>query len=240
MVSAHNLDFTNVRDGGQFNKKRRPEGDYKARITKVEDKESKQGKPMWLFTIEVKDKSGTGTYPYYCVLEETQLWKLRAIFGAAGVVIPKKRVRVDRNKLVGKYIGVTLQDTEYNDKIQSEVQWAIPASEVQSDADASDIDDTEDEEEEVDEEEEEAPPAKPAPRTRTKAKPIPQPEPEEEEDGEEVEEEEEIEEEEPPPPPRRTKKAAAPVSTPASRRAAAKKPAMVDDDELEELDLEGL
>lgn len=225
-AAVQNLDFTNVKDGGQFNKRHFPEGDYKARITKVEDKESKAGKPMWLFSIEIKNKGGLGTYPYYCVLEESQLWKLRSLFAAAGVVIPKKRVRVDPNKLVGKWIGVTLQDTEYNEKLQSEVQFAIPVSALQADADDEDIDETEDDEED-EEPEDEAPPAKPAARSRAKAKPAPEPEPEEDEEDE-VEEEEE--EEAPPPPPRRTKKAAAP----------ARKRAAVDDDELEELDLEGL
>lgn len=222
-ASSEALDFTNVRDGGKFTKKRQQAGDYKGRITAVEDAESKKdGVKMWVFTVEINGE----TYPQYCKLVPEQLWKVRSLFGAAGIVIPKKRMKIDPNKLVGKWIGATLDDDEYEGRLQSTIRATIPVSDIQGSADDEDID------EEEEDEEEEAPP--PPPR-RAKPKAAPAPDPVEDEDEEELAEEEEEEEEEaPPPPPRR--KAAAKKAAPPARS----KTQTVDDDELEDLDLEDL
>jgi len=142
------LDFTNVKEGGgSFNKKRQPEGDYRAKVVKVEDAPAKSdGVMQWLFTIEAGDG---GKYPYYCKHVENQLWKIRNLFTAAGISIPKKRVNVDPNKVVGKVIGVTLEDDEYEGKLQSNIAATFPASELEGDDD----EDTDAEEVEVDEDE---------------------------------------------------------------------------------------
>lgn len=133
------LDFTNVKDGGgSFNKKRQKEGDYSAKITAVADAPAKSdGVMQWMFTIQV----GAGTYPYYCKHTENQLWKIRNLLIAAGMNVPKKRVKVDPNKLVGKTIGVTLEDDEYDGKAQSNIAATFPASEL-SDDDVPDEDET--------------------------------------------------------------------------------------------------
>ena len=138
------VDFSNVKDGGQFNKKQYPPGDYLGKITSVVDAVKKDDKKvaMWLFTIKVK----TGTYPYYVTpAAENQAWKVRNLFVAAGVTVPKKRVNVDPNKVVGKEIGVTLEDEEYDGKMQSVVAATFPTSEL--DGDAGDDDESEPEEE---------------------------------------------------------------------------------------------
>lgn len=187
MATAKVIDMTNVKDGGNFNKRRMPAGDYPARITKVEDTESKADKTFqWLFTIAVDNG---GTYPYYCKLQENQLWKVRNLCIAAGMNVPKKKLKLDPEKLVGKRIAVTLEDDEYEGKAQSVVQATFPLSELDDysgDDDDADADDAEDEEEEV------APP----PRKKAKSKPAPEPEEDEEED--EVEEEDEEDEEDEP------------------------------------------
>lgn len=126
------VDFTNVKEGGNFSKKHMAEGDYLARITKVEDaapKDKSDNTPMWLFTIQLV-QTPSATYPYYCKLQENQLWKVRNLLVAAGLSVPKKRVAVDPNKLVTKLIAVSLEDTEYNDKVQSEVQAVFSANEL--------------------------------------------------------------------------------------------------------------
>lgn len=168
-ASKVQLDFTNVKDGGgSFNKKRQEPGDYKAKVIKVQDAKSKaDGVSMWLFTIQV----GAGTYPYYCKHDPNQLWKIRNLFVAAGINVPKKRVAVDPNKIIGRTIAVTLDDEEYEGKMQSVVAATFPVSELDSteddDDDEEEDDDTEEDEVEEegdddDEEEEvvEAPPAK--------------------------------------------------------------------------------
>src|SRR5690606_20921825 len=147
-AGAVQLDFTNVKDGGSFNKKHYPPGDYPGRITKVVDTTKKDDKKvkMWLFTIEVK----SGTYPYYCTYTaENQLWKIRNLFIAAGINVPKKRMAVDPNKVIGKTIGVTLEDDEYDGKVQSSIGSIFPPSELEDEVDQ----DAEEEPEEDDSEE---------------------------------------------------------------------------------------
>lgn len=148
------LDFTNVKDGGgSFNKKRQAEGDYAAKITAVADAPAKSdGVMQWMFTIQV----GAGTYPYYCKHAENQLWKIRNLLVAAGMNVPKKRIKVDPNKLVGKGIAVTLEDDEYDGKAQSNIAATFPLSELNND-DVPDEDDTADT---SDDDDEDTPPAK--------------------------------------------------------------------------------
>jgi hypothetical protein len=182
-AAAEALDFTNVKDGGgQWNKTRFPQGDYKGRVTAVEATSPKNDPTakMWVFTIEVKNNGQRGTYPLYCKLVENQLWKIRSLWAAAGQVIPKKRMKIDPNKIVGKYIGVTLEDEEYNGHLQSKAQYTLPLDKIQPNGEADE--DVEEDEDYEEEEEEVTPP--PAPRR--KAKPAPEPEPEEEDEEEEV------------------------------------------------------
>lgn len=179
-ASAKIIDMTNVKEGGaRFNKKRVPEGDYLARVVKVEDAEVKRGENkgdfQWLFTISL-DKYPTAKYPYYCKLEENQLWKIRNLLIAAGINVPKKKLKLDPEKVVGKLIAVTMEDDEYEGKMQSTMAAIFPPSELEGGAD----DDVDDEEEDEEEDEE------PAPKVKTKKK-APEPEPDEDEDEEEEE-----------------------------------------------------
>lgn len=241
MATSQILDMTNVKEGSAFNKKRVPEGDYRARISKVEDAPVKggenKGNPQWLFTITLEDRRAT--YPYYCQFAENQLWKIRNILVAAGINVPKKRLKLDPEKLVGKMIAVTLEDGEYEGKQQSEIAAIFPVAEMLGEADDDDEAEAED-----DEEEEEEP--EPAP-VRRKRKPAPEPEPEEEEEDEE-------EEEEPTPPP--VKKRRKPVPPPVEDEdededeeeeeeeeapaPPARKKRKVTAEELEELDIDDL
>lgn len=135
------VDFSGVKDRGSFNPKHVAEGDYAATIVKVEDGESKKtGAAQYIFTIKV-DKFSQNSYPYYCVIQENQLWKLRNIAVAAGLNVPKKRMKFDPNKVTGKKIGVTLEDDEYEGKMKSVISAVFPISEL---ADGAEIDDTDD------------------------------------------------------------------------------------------------
>jgi hypothetical protein len=164
-ATAQAMDFTNVKDAGQFNPKRVPEGPYKAKILKVEDHTSGNAKAAnnWVFTIQLTAANRSrGTYPYYCGFDEKQAWKIRNLLIAAGMAVPKKKVKVDPNKLVGKTIGVEMEDDEYEGKKKSVITATFPADELDSDSPAgggsSDDDDADDtatdgEEEELDLEE---------------------------------------------------------------------------------------
>lgn len=142
-ASAKAVDFSGVKDRGAFNTKRVAEGDYAAVVTKVEDGEVKgSGDFMYVFTIKL-EKFSQSSYPYRCKLQENQLWKLRNLAVAAGLNVPKKRVKFDPNKIVGKKIGVTMEDDEYEGKEKSEVSAVFPISEL---ADGPDVEEDTDEE----------------------------------------------------------------------------------------------
>lgn len=129
-ASAKNVDFSGVRDRGNFNPKQVAEGDYEAVITKVEDAEAKKtGDFQYIFTIKLK-KFSQNSYPYYCKLAENQLWKLRNLGVAAGLNVPKRRMKFDPNKLVNKTIGVTMADDEFEGKMKSVVDAVFPVSEL--------------------------------------------------------------------------------------------------------------
>jgi hypothetical protein len=177
-AAAAILDFTDVKDGGAtFNKKRVPAGDYLAKVVKCADAPTKKkedgsgGEPQWLYTVELVEKFTDRRFPYYCKLQNNQLWKIRNLFLAAGVTIPKKKVKLDPNRIVGKLIGITLEDDEYDGKAQSNIAATFPATELEgADDDVTDEDELDDEEDEPtadvadDEDDEEEP--EPAPVRR--------------------------------------------------------------------------
>ena len=123
------MDFTNVKEAGAFNPKHRPEGDYRLKIVKVDDHTSKSDNDGWVFTRKVVGDE-RASYPYYCGADEKQAWKIRKLFLAAGMQVPKKRVMVDPNKLVGKTIGAQLEDDEYEGRMKSTIGDVFPEDDV--------------------------------------------------------------------------------------------------------------
>lgn len=114
------LDFSNVTEGSTFSPRRLPEGSYLATVAKVEAKNSKAGNPMLVYTLIPVDHP-TAVYPYYIVLDEKQLWKLRALLLAAGKDVPKRRVTVDPESIVGKQVMIDLEDSEWEGREKSTV-----------------------------------------------------------------------------------------------------------------------
>lgn len=154
-ATVHNVDFTNVKEGGVFNTKRIEAGDYLAKIVKVEDAPVKsgdnKGRPQYLFTIRLVDHPSS-VFPYYCQLTENQLWKLRNLLIAAGKAVPKKRTKVDPNTIVGKTIGVLIEDDEYerDGKVteRSAINGVFPAADLGDTVASDDFADDDDEDEE--------------------------------------------------------------------------------------------
>lgn len=162
-ATVRTVDMSNVKEGGNFNKNRIPSGDYLAKIVKVEDAIASGDKtPQYLFTIQIVSHSAT-KLPYYCKLQENQLWKLRNILVAAGMSVPKKRINLDPNKVVGKEIGVSMVDDEYDGKDKSVIDAVFPVSELddyaddQAEPEEDDSTEEADAEVEVEEEAEEEP-----------------------------------------------------------------------------------
>lgn len=148
--------------GGNFNRNRIPAGVYRAKVVSVQDHESKGGDDMWLFIISPVEKYTNRKFPQYCGFSENQLWKIRQLFTAAGFSVKKAKMNIDPSKVVGREIGIEVDDDEYEGKEQSEIIDIFPVSEL---PDAGGV--TDDEVEEDDEDEEDEPPAR---KTKAKAK----------------------------------------------------------------------
>lgn len=127
-AQRHAIDFTNVKEGRGVNPVRMPEGDYEAKVTGVTES-MKDDVPMWCFVLQLSERA-SATYAYYCKLQENQLWKVRNLLIAAGKQVPKKRVNVDPNNVVGAIVGITLVDDEYEGKEKSTIDAIFPASEL--------------------------------------------------------------------------------------------------------------
>src|SRR6185295_9737720 len=236
-ATARAVDMTDVKEGGNFRPRKKPEGDYVAKIVKADDHQPKdKDKALgWVLTIQVEGDARS-TYPYYLSPEKNQAWKIGGIMRAAGFKTSNTRIKFDPNKLVGKTIGIALVDETYNDREKSVIDDVFSKDEVGPNADADDEVledeiDTDDElvdEEYEDEEPEEEPEPEPVKKPVRRRKPAPEPEPEPEDD----EEDEDEEEPEPAPAPRR--RAPAKKTAPVARR---RKPAPpVEDDEDDDLD----
>lgn len=244
-ATARAVDLTNVKEGGNFRPRRKPEGDYVAKIVKADDHQPKDtSKPMgWVLTIQIEGDARS-TYPYYLSPEAKQAWKVGGICRAAGLNVKNARIKFDPNKLVNKTIGVALEDDEYEGRPKSVIADVFPKDEVSPNANegtdeeyddevdaeieeelAGDYDQDSDDEEEVEEE----PEPEPAPRKRTARKRAPEPEPEEDD---------EEEDEDPAPAPRRRAKAPAKAAAPTRRKATP--PPADEDDDLEDIDLDDL
>lgn len=234
-ATARAVDLTDVSEGGAFKPRRKPEGDYRAKFVKADDHKKEGKEPGWVMTVQIEGDARS-TYPVYLNPEKKQAWKIAQACRAAGLNVKNARVRFDPNKLVGKSIGVFLEDDEYEGRPKSVVAEMFPASEVGANADEDapedeDIDTDEiegDYDEDVEEDEPEPEPVKPTKRVARKRAPEPEP----------VEEDEDEEDEEEPPPPPRKRAPAKKAATPTRRRKPEPEPE--DDEDDEDLDLDDL
>lgn len=144
-ATRRTIDFTNVKDRGKYNPKHKPEGDYRAKVISVEETTSKQENDMWVYAIQLTSDA-SAVYPERIVLKENSLWKLRNLLQAAGMNVPKKKVAVDPNKVVGREIGITLEDDEYEGKMKSVISAVFKASELADDEPEDSDAETEDDE----------------------------------------------------------------------------------------------
>lgn len=220
MASKKTLDFSQVRDQSGFSPKHKPEGEYLATIVSFDDTKSKSGNDMWVFGIALQ-KDRKAIYPQYCLLGAEHLWKLRNLLLACGISVPKKKLTVDGNRLVGKSLGVCLEDDEYEGKKKSVVTSVFPASEFEGVPGDEDDENDEDAEEEYEDEEE----------TEDDV---------EDEAPEDDEDDEEDEEEEPAPTPKKKPAAPARTSKAPARAKPKAKPAPAEEDEDDDLDVDDL
>lgn len=128
------LDFTNVKDRGDYNPVHVEPGEYAMKITAVVSQESKQNNPMWVFSFSFVSapipSAARATYPFYCVLDAKSLWKVRGLCLAAGYNVPKSKFQLDPNRLLNRQVGVIIEDDEYEGKVRSKVTQVMPLSEL--------------------------------------------------------------------------------------------------------------
>ena len=130
------VDFTNVRDGSGYTQTHVKPGDYRGKVKSVEYGESKDNKtPMLTYALQLANRP-SATYRYNCPLTEKSLWKLRKLLVACGVNVPQKKLNVHgvAEKIVGREVGICLDDDEYNGKLRSQCVDVIRADELPQDA----------------------------------------------------------------------------------------------------------
>lgn len=124
------VDFTGVKEASGINPKRMAAGDYAATISKVTREQSKKsGNDQLVFLFTLKDHR-TAIYPYYVGLDASTLWKLRNILLAVGAKAPKGKANIDVERLVGRDVGITLEDDEYEGKDKSVIDAVFSVKEL--------------------------------------------------------------------------------------------------------------
>lgn len=143
------LDFSTVEDKPVWNTRKIPEGMYKAKIASVAQTEAQDGTAMLVYGFKLVDSQyASRLFPYYCKLQQNQLWKLRDLLIAGGLSVPKKAQQIDPQKIVGGIVAVDICDDSYNGTVRSTVANVYPANLIDDTDD--DIDDEIDDEIEVD------------------------------------------------------------------------------------------
>lgn len=131
------VDFTNANDSSGYTQTHVKPGDYKGKVKSVEYGESKDNKtPMLTYKLVLAARP-SAAYRYNCPLTEKSAWKLRKLLVACGATVPQKRVNIASvaERIVGKEIGMALDDDEYNGKIRSQVVDVFSTEELPQDAD---------------------------------------------------------------------------------------------------------
>jgi hypothetical protein len=119
--------------------KRVKEGDYPFTIKAVKLDQSKAGNTMFVVTFvgksgKVKNKQ---TRDYFTFTAEA-LFKLVQLLEAIGEDVPEDTSRIDGASLVGKDVGITLEDEEYDGKMTSKAQGYVPIEDLVEDGDEDD------------------------------------------------------------------------------------------------------
>src|SRR5450755_1873232 len=114
------VDFSGVETGG--GRTRVPEDDYRVVVKAVKQTESKAGNQMLVWDFEISAGKFKGkTLRDRTVLTKEAMWKLKQVLEAMGMQVPNKKVALQLAKYIGKELGVTTVDDEYEGRISSKV-----------------------------------------------------------------------------------------------------------------------
>lgn len=110
-VKKIKLDFSKVEERSGWNTRAIPEGLHKMKVESVQETEAQDGTDMLVYAlVPVDSRYKSRRFPFYCKLQQNQLWKLRDLLVAAGVSVPKKAQMIDPNAPVGKLIAAEVED----------------------------------------------------------------------------------------------------------------------------------
>lgn len=155
MAKKIRLDFSKTEERSGWNTKHITEGLHKMKVESVQETEAQDGTAMLVYALVPADpRLKTRRFPFYCKLQQNQLWKLRDLLVAAGISVPKKAQMIDPNGPVGKYIAAEVEDDTYQGNIRSSVNGTYGLDILDEDGDDTSADDEADEEEYEDEAEE--------------------------------------------------------------------------------------
>jgi hypothetical protein len=136
-----------------------PEGDYRVKVIKIKEDESKSGNEMLVVDYKGLDGKLKGKkLRDYMTLTPKSAWKIREMIAACGVKVPDSMFDLPYKKLVGKELAVTVEDDEYENKISSKIRDYIDLetyAEAEEDEDEEDDEDLDDDELEDEDDEDE-------------------------------------------------------------------------------------
>ena len=153
MAKRIKIDFTKTEERSGWNTRQIPEGLYRAKVVSVQETEAQDGTAMLVYGFVPEDnRFKSRRFPYYCKLQQNQLWKLRDLLVAAGETVPKRAVNIDPEKIVGKSVAIEVEDDSYNGNVRSSVNGVYGVDILDEDGGDTEVEDDEEYDEEYDDE----------------------------------------------------------------------------------------
>lgn len=150
-VKKMRLDFSKVTERSGWNTSHMEEGLHLMKIVDVSDAPASDGGDMLTYAlVPVEEKYKARRFPYFCKIQDNQLFKIRDLLVATGSKVPAKAGNIDPNSPVGSIVAAEVQDGrgQYSDR--SEINGIYAASIIEDDDATSD--EPEEDEEAEDEE----------------------------------------------------------------------------------------
>lgn len=160
MAKKIRLDFSKVEERSGWNTKEIPEGVHEFKIVGVNVGEAKDGTDMLTYAlIPTNAKYKTRRFPYYCKLQQNQLFKIRDLLVAAGISVPKKVTSIDPEAPVGSIVAAEVSDEVGQYAGRSSIDGIYDRSIIDDedqvdDGDEEEVEDESDEADEVEDDEE--------------------------------------------------------------------------------------
>lgn len=125
-----NLDFSTVSD----DKATVPQGKYVAKVESITQEDGKSGYAYLKWELKIVKGTAKGLHVNHITsLKPSAMFNLRNTLTACGVNVPKSAVSLDTRKLIGKTLGIEVEDREYEGNVYPNVKKTFPADEYSAD-----------------------------------------------------------------------------------------------------------